>query len=80
MHEQFGDLDRVVERVGADDADVAGDRVEGFDAAGERAGMGQRGVASRLRLSELDRDDDFPAARAMRQAALNFARLAIAST
>ena len=56
VDEQFGDLDRVVERVGADDAGFAGDGVERLDAAGERAGMRQRGAAAGFRLAELDGD------------------------
>ena len=57
MDEQLGDLDRVVERVGADDADFAGDRVERLDAAGERPGMRERGAAAGLGLPELDCDN-----------------------
>ena len=48
VDEQFGDLDRVVEGVGADHAHLARDRVERLDAAGERAGM--RHARRRARL------------------------------
>jgi hypothetical protein len=72
MHQQFGDLDCVVERVGANDADLPRDRVEGLDAAGERAGMGHGGAAPGFRLAELDRDDRL-AGRA-RHAARRFER------
>ena len=57
MHEQLGDLHRVVEGVGTDDAHLARDRVEGLDAARERAGMRHGGAAPAFGLAELDRDD-----------------------
>ena len=59
MHQELRDLDRIVEGIGANDADVAGDRVERFDAAGKRAGMGHGGVPSARRMAELDGDDRF---------------------
>ena len=59
MDEQFGDLDRIVERVGADDAGFAGDGIERLDAAGERPGMRERGAAAGFRLPELDGDNRF---------------------
>ncbi len=57
MRQQLGHLDHVVERVGADHADLARHRVEGLDRARERAGMRHRGLPAAFRLAELERDD-----------------------
>ncbi len=57
VRQKLGDFDGIVERVGADDAEFAGDGVERFDRTGERAGMRHGGAAALLRLAELDRND-----------------------
>ena len=57
MHETFGGLDQFVEPADADHAFARRDRVEGFDRAGERAGMRHRGGAAALGGAELQRDD-----------------------
>ena len=57
MYQKLGDLDRIVERFGANNAEFAGDRIECLGGAGERAGMRHRGGAAALRLAELDGDD-----------------------
>ena len=57
MRQQLRDLDDVVERIGADHADLACHRIERFDAAGERAGMRHRRLPAAFRLAELERDD-----------------------
>ena len=57
MGEQFAKLHRVIECVGADDAGLGRDRVEGGDRARERTRMRERRLATLLRLPELDRDD-----------------------
>ena len=57
MRQQLGHLDHVVERVGADHADLARHRVERLDRARERAGMRHRRLPAAFRLAELERDD-----------------------
>ena len=46
VRQQFGHLDGVVKRIGADDAKFAGDGIEGLNGAGKRAGMRHRGAAA----------------------------------
>ena len=48
MHQKLGDLHGIVQRLGANNAKVCGDRVKRLGGAGERAGMRHRGAAAAL--------------------------------
>ena len=57
VHQEFGDFDRVVQRVDADHTEVGRHRVERFHRAGKRAGMRHGGGAAAFRLSEFHGDN-----------------------
>src|SRR5258707_11622414 len=57
MDDEFDDLDRTIERIGADDAKLSAHRIERLGRPRERSRMRQSGLPARLRLPELDGDD-----------------------
>ena len=68
MQQQLDDLHRIVERIDANDAKLAGDGVEHLGRARERSGMGHGRRIAGFGAAELDRDHGLAgAARAGRR-------------
>ena len=79
MGQQLGHLDHVVERVGPDHAELARERVEGLEAPASEPVCAIAALRPPSDWPSFSATICLPAARAMRQAALN-ARSEIAST